>query len=209
MSVTLENVGALDRLKARFQRLVNPDATPLMLAFELIIEDDNRKGVLAGTDKDGGYMLAVTYRPKVPKGLFILNPNAKDLGHLRNFAKPRTMRDLVFGGFGPMAAGLNNNLNSDQYRRLDGPPLAPRKQYSRVITNLRTGHAREGIKRWRAFGYWDEVVDREGRPFLHYHFEGAGRLPMRDLRGVRPEGMEKARRAARAWIIDVVRTYGG
>ncbi len=208
MSMTLENVGALDRLSERFRKLENPDATDLMISWQIIIREDNRKGVLAGTDKDGVDMARVTYRPKAPKGSFLLNPNAKDLGHLRNGAKPRQMRNLVFAGFGDHAAGTNNNLDASQYRRLDGPPLAPRKQFSRVITNLLTGYSRLGLRMWSAFGYWDEVVDKKGRPFLHYLFDGGARCPARDLRGVRPEGVEKARAAARNWMIDQVRTYG-
>ena len=86
---------------------------------------------------------------------------------------------------------------------------ALREQFSRVISNLLTGHARESATRWVAFGYWDEVVDEEGRPFLRYHFDGlvlpgGRRLPPRDLRGVRPAGREKARKAMIAWARDLV-----
>src|ERR1700733_7106278 len=73
----------LDRLLARFRRIVNPDATPLMLTWMKISEEDNRKGVLAGTHKDGNPMQPVTYRPK----------NAVKLtAAQRNNAKPRATR---------------------------------------------------------------------------------------------------------------------
>ena len=84
-----------------------------MLTFMRTIEEDNRRGVLAGIDKDGGYMPAVTYRP-VGKAKRL---NARQ----KNAAKGRRG---VFSGFGPAAAGLHNNLTSSEYRRLDGPPLA-------------------------------------------------------------------------------------
>lgn len=201
--ITLENIGAIDRVRARYLNLVDPDATPLMVSWQRIIRDDNRKGVLAGTDKDGAPMAPVTYRPIQSDRINIRSKSAAALRHGQHASR---MRDLVFAGFGDHASGLNNNLTPDQYRRLDGPPLAPRRQFSRVISNLLTAYGRLGTTQWTAWGYWDEVVDKTGQPFLHYHFEGGAHLPRRDLRGVRPEGVERARNAARAWMIDTVRT---
>ena len=62
----------------------------------------------------------------------------------------------MFGGFGNHAAGLNNNLSSSEYRYLTGPPLALCRQFSRVITNLFTGHGRYQFAPhcWIAFGAW-------------------------------------------------------
>lgn len=187
----------LDRLIMRANAVAvgGLNATPLMATFMKIIEDDNRKGVLEGTDKDGGYMLGVTYRP-VGKAKR-LTPTQ------RNNAKGRRG---VFSGYGPAAAGLNNNLTSREYRSLAGPPLAPRGAASRVITNLRTDYEHAtGSTIWDAYGFWFQVVDTKGRPFLSHHFNGGGRLPARDLRGVRPWGREKASRAARAWLMDQIR----
>jgi hypothetical protein len=112
----------------------------------------------------------------------------------------------VFAGRGKQPSGINNNLKSSEYRKLDGPPLAPRRQFSRVITNyvLRFGQTSAHI--WEAVGYWNEVVSKKGRKFLHYHFEGTSKLHQRDLRGVRPEAREKAAKAARAWMIDQIRS---
>jgi hypothetical protein len=73
-----------------------------------------------------------------------------------------------------------------------------------VITNLKTGYGREE-SRWYAMGYWDEVVTPKGKPFLPYHFNGEGQI-QRDLRGVRPTGLARARSQARAWMIDIVRS---
>ncbi len=196
MPVTVDTVG-LDRLKARFQRLVNPNATLLMVTWTRIIEDDNRKGVLAGLDKDGNPMRKVTYRPVTLR---------QKLTAAQRNKVPASKRRGVFAGLGKHPAGTNNNLTSSEYRKLDGPPLAPRKGFSRVITNLRTrfGQTASGI--WEAVGYWDEVVSRKGVLFLKYHFDGEGRLPKRDLRGVRPDGRQKATKAARAWMIDQIRS---
>lgn len=191
------DLSGLDRLTARVSKLGSLDATPLMATFMRVIEEDNRKGVLAGTDKDGGYMPAVTYRP-VGKGK---RANARQ----KNNVKGR-VRSGVFGGLGPMASGLHNNLTTAEYRKLSGPPLAPRRQFSRVITNLRTAFEWSPDRTmWTAYGAWFEVVSVKGRPFLSAHFQGKGRLPLRNLAGVRPEGRTKARRAAVAWMRDQVR----
>lgn len=209
MSFTIENIGALDRLKARFQMLIAPDATDLMVSWMQLIKDDNRRGVLAGLNKDGNLMAPVTYRPAIPKWDTRINIRAKSSAKFRNNQDPRKMHDLKFAGFGVHPAGLNNNLDSYQYRRLTGPPLAPREQFSRVITNLLTAYMPlkpDGRNYWTAWGYWDEVVDEDGNPFLHYHFDGGSNLPVRDLRGVRPEGVMEARNSARAWMIDQVRS---
>jgi hypothetical protein len=184
----------LDRLMARFRKIANPDATPLMISWMREIDADNRRGVMAGLDKDGNPMVPVTYRP-APYG---------KLGKVRRRGR---------GAYNP---GTRGNLSSRQYRLLDGPPLAPRGTNSRVVTNLKTRYGRSGPLGllWEATGYWDDVVDKNGQPFLHYHFDGAsggGRrknvtLPRRDLRGIRPEGRDRAKRALRAWIIDVIRS---
>lgn len=182
---TLDLTG-LDRLTERFRRLINPDATPLMVNWMKTIDDDNRLGVMAGLDKDGNPMAPVRYRP-VGKPV-----------------RPSRRRGQ-FQGFGATAYG---NLTSAEYRRLAGPPLAPRGIASRVITNLRLRYGRLGLTQWEAVGYWDEVLSRQGRPFLMYHFLGSGRLPRRDLAGMRPGGVEKARKAARAWMISEIRANG-
>lgn len=195
------DVSGLDRLHERFRRLANPDATPLMKTFMDIIDDDNRRGILAGTDKDGNPLVAVTYRPK---------PSALRLTAQQKNNPKRGARRGAFAGLGQQPAGLNNNLSSSEYRRLSGPPTAPRGAFSRVITNLKTEFGRISTHVWEAIGYWDQVVNRQGKTFLHYLFQGQGRfgaIPARDLRGVRPEGVRKAREAARAFVIDQVGTY--
>lgn len=199
MSSTIDLSG-LDRLVERFRKIANPDPKPLMLSLSKIVEDDNRKGVLAGIDCRGNPMPPVTYRPK---------PAPIKLTRAQKNNPKKGARRGVFAGIGAHPAGTNNNLTSAEYRRLAGPPLAPRGAFSRVITNLRFlfGEPVPGTQ-WELIGYWEEVVNTKGQRFLHYHFEGSGRLPVRDLAGIRPAGVAKARNAARAWLIDQVRTYG-
>ena len=110
-----------ERIFGGLALLKDPDARPLMEDWERRIVADNRRGILQDrTDKHGTPLAKVTYRP------------------LKNTpAKPWTKRQQA------AAVGTNNNnLTSAQYRRLAGPPLAPRGAMSRVITNLYTGHGR-------------------------------------------------------------------
>lgn len=193
----------LDRIQARLSRLGSlstADVAPLGQRLERIMHEDNRKGVLEGTNKDGQPLKSVTYRPK-PEGRTAFP------GH-NGGAQPTKARSggafgLPSGAFkGPKSAthagtARNGNLTSAQYRRLDGPPLAPRYDKSRVITNYTTvsdappggwdGHTLTVV------GFWAEVVDVQGRPFLPRAFR------VRDLRGVRPWGMAEARKAVREW----------
>lgn len=232
MSVFVDLTG-LDRLWKKVNKLGRLDATPLMATWMDIISDDNRKGVLAGLDKDGNPMAPVTYRPKGPT----VGIGAKSASRFRNNAKGRSKAG-TFAGIGSHAAGLNNNLLRREYEQLTGPPLAPRRQFSRVITNLVTMYDESSDgKTWHAYGFWDEVVDVKGRPFLQYHFQGrgggsggsggifggflrrasrgffggggrGGRTKKRDLTGVRPVGREKARKAAIAWMSAEIRAAG-
>src|SRR4051794_26738261 len=114
----------VSKLLVDLQALANPDPTPLLEEWQRIIEEDNRKGVLAGLDKDGTPMTPVKYRPKTDKPR---KPTKEQTN-----AAPKGVRG-IFAGMGPSAAGLHNNLTSAEYRKLGGPPLAPRGKFSRVI----------------------------------------------------------------------------
>lgn len=192
------DLSGLDRLLKHLRRVQHPQPVLLQATTIQVMKDDNRKGILAGTDKDGAYMLAVTYRPKGAKGR---TANARQRNNVKG-------RRGVFSGLGPAAAGLHNNLTSGEYRKLSGPPLAPRGAFSRVITNYQTTPFIDGPLRFGVIGLWLDVVNAKGRTFLSHHFNGAGRLPKRDLRGIRPDGRAKLRRAFIAWAADQIRYRG-
>jgi hypothetical protein len=182
----IDNLGSCDRLAARFRMLKDPDATALMVSWMGVIRDDNKKGAAAGLDKDGHPLAPVTYRP--------VGPGKEPSNRIGKF------QPLVLANFG--------SLTTSEYRRLAGPPLAPRGKQSRVVTNLLTEYGRGSqAGTWEAFGYWDQVFSRGGMPFLQYHFHGIGQKK-RDLTGVRPEGVLAARKRAVNWIIDMVRSGG-
>jgi hypothetical protein len=215
MSFTPQSLLVPGRIKARLNKIANLDPTPLLVSWTLIMQDDNREKVLAGQDKDGNPLAPVTYRPveDTEKHIDIRTASSSRLRLGQHHARKR---DLLFGGMGPAASGLHNNLTSSEYRRLTGPPLAPRSQFSRAITNLRLGrppfpHPSEYV--WEAFCFWDEVVSTSGFSFLPVHFNGEplgrnGPSIRRDLRGVRPEGKQRCRAALREWTIDMIRATG-
>jgi hypothetical protein len=201
--IRLDNLEAFDRLGARFARLQNPDARGLMLTWQTIIKEDNRRGVLAGLDKDGQPLIPVTYRPK---GTPEKPTKSQRYGQRANIRYGRFLPGFLLASYG--------NLTTREYQKLGGPPLAPRGQFSRVITNLLEGHAGPiGPTQWAAECYWDQVVSRQGVPFLGFHFRGeplgrGGPSKRRDLRGIRPEGIAKAREVAVNWMRDMVRSGG-
>lgn len=208
-----------DRI-TKLATLAKLDATPLMRSWMRIIDDDNRLGILAGTDKDGVPMMPVTYRPVPAPGHRVTRPPKgksqaalrNELHRFRRFQRPGLRKGVFAGltGVGADSVERNNNLKTSQYRLLAGPPLAPRDQFSRVITNLKLSFVspNHGASRWAAIGAWDEIVDQEGRPFLFYHFNGIGQK-RRDLRGVRPNGVAKAYLALRNWARLAIREHFG
>ena len=188
MNPTLDLTG-LGRMQERLRKLGDPDATTLMVSWMKTVDDGNRRGVLAGIDARGVAMAPVKYRPVGAP----LRPDRKRGG---------------FGGFGPGARGLHNNLTSAEYKRLTGPPLAPRGLGSRVITNFMTDYAKLRVGYWQTTSWWQDVVSTRGVSFLRFHFDGAAHLPRRDLRGIRPDDVKKCAASARAWMIDAIRAGG-
>lgn len=170
MAVQLELDG-LTRITQKITALGSIDFAPLMRAWEVVLEEDNKAGALAGLDGDGNPLAPVKYRPK---------PGKK----------------VVF------TVLHNNNLTNSHYRSLDGPPLAPRRENSRIVTNFKASHLRLSEDSWQVIGAWKNVLDVKDRPFLRYHFQGAGRLPRRDLRRVRPTAVKRARMALRDFMRD-------
>ena len=166
------------RLTNGLGALADPDAEPLMIRWRAIIEEDNKRGVLAGTDKDGRPMPPITYRPASAKP--------------KSWSYKQEQSHLAKHGH---LGALGDNLTPAEYRKLGGPPLAPRGVRSRSVANLLTAHGRDpgSGHTWFAEGAWFDVVSPKGVQFLPAHFDGArcGRnhaikLPVRDLRGVRP-----------------------
>ncbi len=192
MRVTRINPDALQKTIRRLQGVGRgPDETDLMALgreWQAIMVEDNRKGVLSGTDKDDKPAPPLRYR----------------MGKGRRTAARRA-------GFGRAAklkfyryAGSQNNLTTAEYQKLTGPRLAPRRANSRTITNHAT-EVRTSPRGVHVIGTWADVVDKSGRPFLQYHFNGTVRLERYDLRGVRQWGKTRALAALRDWVRHLVK----
>lgn len=173
------------RLKTMLYQLEHPDFSGLMRSIAVVMDEDHVRGVMAGTDKDGNALIPVKYRGAgaVPTSPLVLKNKYRNKETIKNWRWQAPAQEA------------GDNLTTSQYRKLGGPPLAPRGLSSRVIRNFVTRI--ESTADWNT--WWIEaalagIVNRKGEPFMHYHFEGAGRLPQRDLRGIRPEGRERIRK---------------
>lgn len=202
------NLADCGRFAARIKRLdlTRGDMTPLLKNWERLMEAGNRAGILAGTDGKGQPMIAVTYRP--------VGPARKKLTIGERLGQKQNKRRGEYGGMMAAQGGLlaNNNLTSAAYRQLDGPPLAPRRQFSRTITNATTGNYPDLVQHGVYYVElaWGEVVSPSGFHFLPVHFKGLalgknGPCIKRDLRGVRPADIEKMRASLRRWCALTIR----
>ena len=197
-----EAIAGCERIQRRLAAIahVMDHAGPLLEHWERLVEEGNRRGVLAGLDKDGNPMLAVTYRPRP-------GPKGKKLTVAQRLGQHPRKRRGDFYGIGSQMSGINNNLTSSEYRQLDGPPLAPRRQFSRVITNFATSSWQlEEHGSWVLVGTWGEVVNAKGYYFLRHLFRGDPPQPgPRDLRGVRPDDLVKIKATILPWAKLTVR----
>lgn len=194
------NLDDVARFAERLKRLnlSEGDVTRLLKNWERLMEEDNRKGVLAGTDKDGNLAPRLKYRPV----------NVRKMTVEERLGQRPNLRRGKYGGLQKATGNLlaNNNLTTSAYRKLDGPRLAPRKQFSRVITNAETSSFPEvnqhGV--YVVVLAWKDIVTPKGKHFLINHFTGNGQARY-DLRGVRPGGIEKMRDSLRSWAMLTIR----
>ncbi len=211
------NLNDLDRFTIRARRLTiftNPDdpvlkraMDDLLKSWERFMEEGNRKGVLAGTDGAGQPAPPLRYRPKGEVRKLTVEQR---LGQ-----RPRKRRGEFYGA-GKHQSGLNNNLTTTEYRHLDGPRLAPRRQFSRSVTNTATTHDKDPDERlvWYAELSWVEVVSPSGFHFLPVSFKGLpfgknGPRVQYDLRGIRPPDQVKMRTAFQKWTKLLIRGHFG
>ncbi len=154
-----------ERLNRRLTRIANHAdcAEDLIISWRQIMQADNREGVLAGTDKDLNPAPKLKYRSVgTPCKLTV----AQRLGQHPQLWSGK------YVGIGNYSGSLpNDNLSSSEYRKLDGPRLTPRKQFSRSITNYSTGHGRDTTNPniWYAVGSWIGVVSVKGVHFVPCH----------------------------------------
>ena len=73
-----------------------------------------------------------------------------------------------------------------KYAGASGPPLAPFGAASRVVTRFQAAARRTWTFGWRITAGWRDVTSASGIPFLPFHNEGRGRLPVRAIFGISP-----------------------
>ena len=185
----------LRRVGARMTRLANlsaEDLDEISEAIQRIIVEDNRKGVLEGTDRNDVPAPPLSYRNGLGAKTRARGLRSEAFGTVRGRFKG------VEPARGKMLA--NNNLTTAAYRRLTGPRDAPRRESSRVITNLvALPSEKRGTELVIQCG-WMDVVSPKGFHFLPALFSGKSGAPPYDLRGVRRWGRNKAREIIRVWI---------
>lgn len=179
-----------ERFDRQLSGLVDPDFSPLMLDWEKTIVEGNRRGVLAGLDGNDRPMPHLKYRTGAGK---------------KRIAKWRNKGPNGFGTTLHPASAFGLGHTAADYEAATGPRLAPFGERSRIITNLFTGHGRDGAV-WYAEGAWFEVVSDKGFPFLRVHFAGLGHMPRYDLRPIRPQDQALMGRQARAFMLALVRS---
>jgi hypothetical protein len=149
-----------DKFTARIRglRSAQSDLGEIMPELERLVRQDNRDGLLAGTDRNGQ-----AFAPLSPQTI--------------------KYRRSATGTADPNA-----------------PPLVPARERSRAIANYQTTSGRLSDGNWVIIGAWRNVLSPKGVPFLPFHVEGDGHLPVRDLMGVRPFGRLAVGLALQTWL---------
>lgn len=187
---------------------------PLMMAWKAVLVEDNRRGVLAGLDKDDHEVKPTHYRKSFTQAgidppLFVRdvpNPFGGENWKVNVSGQPGE------AGFKP---GRGHDLTTRQYQQQSGPPLAPRGMASRIISNYTVKPMATEAGHFGVEGGWDDFVSNSGREILPFHFDssvdaaswipkvGVGRgknLPRRNMSGLRLWGRERARKELLEWI---------
>lgn len=192
----------------------------LMQSWANVLVEDNRKGVLAGTDKDDKPVAATIYRNSFAQAGYDRPTYVKFVPNPFGGVNWQTN---ITGSQGPgYKPGSTHNLTTKQYKTLSGPPLAPRGMASRIISNYQTYAVSGEGGDFGVEGKWDDVVSKKNVSFLPFHFSGnvvastsaplfgvigVGRgknLARRDMAGLRAWGRARARTDLKKWIQEVM-----
>jgi hypothetical protein len=199
------DLGDLGRFASRVKRLTLFAGDPgdpvlvramadLLESWERLVEEGNRKGLLAGLDAQGHPAPPLKYRPK---------------GGVRKLTVEQRLGQHPRKGRGKYYGGKSAGLSSTDYRHLDGPRDAPRKQFSRVITNAAMTHGRVQGERhiWFVQLAWVDIVSKKGYHFLPVLCTGNKTIPPYEIRGIRPPDVTKMREALQSWSKLLIRGH--
>lgn len=212
--------GSFDGVHAITARLetLNYFASDLVERWADVLAEDNRRGVLMGTDKDDRPVMPTSYRRSFTQSVRGRAGQVDEVkGRLVNF------NSGVGPGFKP---GAGWNLTTKEYQEQSGPPLAPFGEASRIISNYLIKEVQNGVT-IGVEGGWDDVVNAKGVEFLPFHFAGTGmhkggayatfakrkgvgrgkNLPRRNMAGLRAWGRAQSRKELREWIKSLMTAY--
>jgi len=182
----------------------------------------NKVGILAGQaggGTDGKYsspMVETKYRKSrrsmgaptvnLPSSLMALASQAQV-----NYAAPSPEDTTSYAevrnvGYFPSSTGRSHAF----YRTMNGPPLAPQEEQSRVVTNYVVAIDPEGDTGFSAQGKWSNVKEggKKGEyNILDLHFQtGVGRTKIkRDLRGATQYEDDQIKRQIQIWVMETAR----
>jgi|688.fasta_scaffold38864_3 hypothetical protein len=210
-----------DQLEASLDRLARMDqyAMDLSSRLQLVLLEDNRVGVLNGTDGYSSKLAPTKYRYS-GSGVNPLGKNGitqrKQAASGRSFfffsEIPRDHHSyaaqvnlgaqtmpMMYGGAMAVGSYKSNfyepspkNSDYDLYRGMDGPPTAPNWEQSRVIANYVSHDVGSRGPSVQVSSQWEGVTNERGEAFLTNLFYGQGRIPPRDLTGLRYWGRHNA-----------------
>jgi len=210
----------MDLLEASLDRLSRMDQYSMDLSsrFQLVLQEDNRVGILMGLDGASTKLAPTKYRNsgRGDNTVGMKPAKAKKTASGRSFfffsEIPREhhayaaqvnlsaqVMPSMYGG--AMAVGnyksnfydpSPKNSDYDMYRGADGPPTAPFWEQSRVITNYVSYDAGTRGPDVRVMSQWEGISNERNEGFLPELFYGKGRIPPRDLTGLRYWGKYNA-----------------
>lgn len=209
----------MDQLEASIDRLARMDQYIMDLSsrLQLVLLEDNRVGVLNGLDGFSTKLAPTKYRDS--SGRSVSKPNLyskkKTTSGRKFFFYSQIPRDhhayaaqvnlaaqvmpTMYGG--AMAVGQYksnfydpspSNSDYDIYRGLDGPPLAPQWEISRVISNYVSYDAGTSGTHVSVSSQWEGITNERNEAFLPELFYGKGRIPPRNITGIRYWGLYNA-----------------
>ena len=211
----------LDQLEASLDRLSRMDQYIMDLSsrLQLVLLEDNRVGVLNGLDGFSTKLAPTKYRysgsgvnPLGKSGNTTKRKNASGRSFFFFSEIPRDhhgyaaqvnlaaqVMPVMYGGAMAVGQYKSNfydstpaNSDYDRYRGMDGPPTAPQWEQSRVIANYVSYDTGTRGATVSVSSQWEGITNERGEAFLPNLFYGQGRIPPRDLTGLRYWGQWNA-----------------
>lgn len=199
------NTAAIDRTLQRLAGLANVTdkvtVEPLLTDLYRVIVEDNRYKVFNSIDRDG--------RPAPPLNYRMASKfqSAQFKGGLRGMQNPG--QKGRFKGKAPERGRVlaHNNLTTAQYTQMTGPRLAPRRDSSRIIANLKLKRFFFNGGTWWVEAYWADVLTPKGFELLPFHFRNPDKRMRYNLAGVSARGVKEAQNVTRAYFLRLLKVF--